>query len=164
VGDSVVAVAGALTLFILPTFHRDHPRDTPRPVFGTRMLDWKDCRPVSWGVVLLLGSGFAIASSFTSTGLSDSIGNVLLNFSSLPLVWFIMLTCFIVSLMTELISNVSMANLILPIVASLAVTQGVNPLMYMVPVTLACSFAFMLPAATPPNAVVFSYNAIKVCE
>ena len=127
------------------------------------MMEWKDCKPLSWGVVLLLGSGFAIAYTFTSTGLSDTIGNVLLNVGAIPMVWFVMLTCLLVSVMTEFISNVSMANLILPIMASMAVTQGVDPLMYMVPVTLACSFAFMLPAATPPNAVVFSYNALKVC-
>jgi solute carrier family 13 (sodium-dependent dicarboxylate transporter), member 2/3/5 len=126
------------------------------------MMDWSDCKPISWGVALLLGAGFALASSFTSTNLSETVANVLLELADFPVFWFIVISCLFVSIMTEFMSNVAMANLVLPIVSSLAVSQGENPLAYMLPVTLACSFAFMLPAATPPNAIVFSYNAIKV--
>mmetsp|Transcript_42433 Transcript_42433/g.59451 ORF Transcript_42433/g.59451 Transcript_42433/m.59451 type:complete len:271 (+) Transcript_42433:29-841(+) len=164
VDDGAVAMGAALLLFIMPTFKKNRETNRYHPVFGTRMMDWRDCKGISWGVCMLLGAGIALATASTTTGLSSALGNLIFDLGNLPIFVFIFTACLFVSFLTEFMSNVAMANLMLPIVAELADVHCENPLLFMIPVTLACSFAFMMPAATPPNAIVYSFNLIRVSD
>eukprot|EP00211_Chloroparvula_japonica_P001607 CAMPEP_0119153980 /NCGR_PEP_ID=MMETSP1310-20130426/50126_1 /TAXON_ID=464262 /ORGANISM="Genus nov. species nov., Strain RCC2339" /LENGTH=549 /DNA_ID=CAMNT_0007146467 /DNA_START=185 /DNA_END=1831 /DNA_ORIENTATION=- len=164
VGDAVVAVMGALILFASPTFPRDPDSGAVTIRWRERLLNWKDCKNISWGICLLLGAGYVIAEAFTVTGLSSTLGNMLSVVGNVPVIITIFICCFFVSFITEVVSNVAMASLILPVMAELAVASGEDPLVLMIPVTLACSLAFMLPAATPPNAIVFAYDVLRVSD
>jgi len=129
-----------------------------------RVMDWDSLLHIPWGIILLLGSGFELAKAFHTSGLSAYIGEGLSVFKHLP--WFALLfvVCFLITFATELTSNVATANICLPILGSIAVNLGQNPLLLMLPATIACSYAFMLPVATPPNAIVFASGRLKVIQ
>eukprot|EP00118_Oscarella_pearsei_P028984 m.3397 g.3397 ORF g.3397 m.3397 type:complete len:608 (+) comp9346_c0_seq1:1-1824(+) len=130
-----------------------------------RLLDWTSVQKnLPWGIVILMGGGFALADGCQESGLSEWIGQQLSNLSFLPpsvLAFFVMLT---VAMVTEVSSNVATTTLFLPILADLAVGLAINPLYLMISATLAASFAFMLPVATPPNAMVFSSGRLRVID
>jgi sodium-dependent dicarboxylate transporter 2/3/5 len=114
--------------------------------------------------VLLFGGGFALASGFKASGLSQWMGEQLKGLSSLPPLLIVACICLFITFLTELTSNTATAEILLPILAALAVSIQVNPLLLMIPGTLSCSFAFMLPVATPPNAIVFGTNRLRVSD
>ncbi|XP_032901749.1 solute carrier family 13 member 5-like [Amblyraja radiata] len=130
-----------------------------------RLLEWKEVqRKLPWNVVLLLGGGFALAKGCEASGLSLWLGRQLLPLKNLPPWIIVALLCMLIASFTECSSNVATATLFLPILASMAVMIKLNPLYVMIPSTLSTSFAFMLPVATPPNAIVFSYGHLRVTD
>lgn len=152
--DGTVAIALAVLLFAVPS--RSRPE--------TRLLNWDIARGVPWDIILLFGGGFALAGGFAQSGLAVWAGEQLAGLSAFS-PWVLVLgICLTVSLLTELTSNAATTEMLLPIVAALAVAIQVHPLFLMVPVTLSCSFAFMLPVATPPNALIFGTNRIHMMD
>lgn len=152
VRDGTVAIAAAVILFMAQA--RNRP--------GERLLDWETARRMPWDIILLFGGGFALASGFATSGLSLWIGGRLEGVGVLPPLLMILVICLAVSMLTELTSNVATTEMILPVLAALAVVLGLHPFFLMIPATIACSFAFMLPVATPPNAIVFGTGHVAV--
>ncbi|XP_073903236.1 Na(+)/citrate cotransporter isoform X2 [Castor canadensis] len=169
--DASVAVFVTILLFIVPSkkpnfkFSSQSEEERNTPFYPPPLLDWKVAhQKVPWGIVLLLGGGFALARGCEASGLSDWMGKQME-----PLRWMspkavTLLLSIIVSVSTEFTSNVATTTLFLPIFASMSRSIGLNPLYVMIPCTLSASFAFMLPVATPPNAIVFAYGHLKVSD
>ena len=152
VHDSTVAVACAMFLFILP--------DGKAP--GQRLLDWKAAESVPWGVVMIVGGGYAIAESFKVTGLAEWVGKELAFISQMPTLVVLLLVVGLMIFLTEINSNTATANIFLPVLATMAVAGGTNPLLLMIPATFACSFAFMLPSGTGTNTVIFASERVTI--
>ena len=127
-------------------------------------MNWETANKIPWGIVLLFGGGFALAQGFVDSGLSEWFGEQLTGLAELDPVTLTTANVTLVSLLTQLTSNVATTEMILPILAGLAVTIKVNPLLLMIPATLTASLAFMLPVATPPNAIIFGTNRIQIKE
>jgi sodium-dependent dicarboxylate transporter 2/3/5 len=153
--DTAIAVAGAVSLFIVPSGGTEKRKP---------LLIWEDSRNVSWGIILLFGGGLSLASAMEQVGLvqlagtfvSESIGP----FPFLVLIVLSLLALFL----TEVMSNVALVSIFVPVVCGIATASGASPLLYAIPVTLASSCAFMLPTATPPNSVVFASGELKVSD
>ena len=150
--DTGIGIAGALTLFALPA------GAGPR---GTRLLDWETAKTLPWGVLLLFGGGLSLAAAIQATGLAEWIGARLGGFA-LPTVLVLGLVITTVVFLTELTSNTATAAAFLPVLGGLAL--GVDPLPLLVASTLAASCAFMLPVATPPNAIVYGSGFLSIGE
>lgn len=154
INDGVVGIAMALVLFIIPA---------KQPV-AARIIDWNTAARLPWGIVLLFGGGFALASGFKNSGLSTWVGGQLQGLDALPPILIIAVLCLMITFLTELTSNTASAQILLPLLASLAVAIKVNPLLLMIPGTVSCSCAFMLPVATPPNAIVFGTERLQIWD
>jgi sodium-dependent dicarboxylate transporter 2/3/5 len=154
VHDSTVAMAMSLLMFFIPA---DKTRDGK-----TRyLMDWKTVEGLPWGVLLLIGGGFALAGAFASTGLSQWIGQgVTERLSGMPTWSIVGSLCLLMTFLTEFTSNIATVNTVMPILAS--VQLDVDPRLIMIPATLSTSCAFMLPIATPPNAIVFASGRIPM--
>jgi len=127
------------------------------------ILDWGTVqKKVPWGILLLFGGGFALAAGFGKTGLDKWIGEQLTGVASLPLFGVILIICLAITFLTELTSNTATTTMILPIIGATAVAASFHPLLLMIPATLSASFAFMLPVATPPNAIVYSSGWVTI--
>ena len=127
------------------------------------LLDWDTVETrMPWGILLLFGGGFALASGFVKTGLTSWIGSQLTGLASFPLWVVILCVCLGITFLTELTSNTATSTMILPVVGAAALAVGFHPLMLMIPATLSASFAFMLPVATPPNAIVFGSGWVTI--
>ncbi|HEX9729888.1 MAG TPA: SLC13 family permease [Gemmatimonadales bacterium] len=150
ISDAGIAMCAALALFAVPL---------PRARFRTA-LDWETARGIPWGVLLLFGGGLSLATAFQSSGLSAWIAGRLEGFAGLPLPLILAATATLFVLMTELTSNTATAAVGLPLMASVAGGLGVAPLPVMAAAALGSSMAFMLPVATPPNAIVFGSGAV----
>ena len=150
--DGTVAITMATILFLVPS------RKKP----GSRILDWETVSKLPWNIVLLFGGGFALASGFTKSGLSYWLGDQLSGIGSLHPLLIVAMICLFVTFLTELTSNTATSEMLLPILGSLAVAIQLNPLLLMIPATLSCSCAFMLPVATPPNAIIFGTQRIRI--
>ncbi len=148
VNDGVVAAIAAVALFVLPA------RDG-------RLLDARAFAELPWDVVLLLGGGFALAYAIRTLGLASWLGEALA-LAHLPAFGWMLAVGYLVVLLTEVTSNTATAETLLPIFAAAAVALHVHPLALMLPATMACSMAFMLPAATPPNAIVFGTGRVPI--
>lgn len=153
VSDSTVALAMAVLAFLIPV---DFAR-------GEFLMDWKTAKRLPWDVLLLLGGGICIAKGFRSSGLDQVVGAGLAPLVAGSSDWILVGgTALFVTFLTELTSNTATTAVLLPIFAQAATHCGLNPLLLMVPATLAASSAFMLPAATPPNAVVFASRLVPI--
>jgi len=152
--DGTVAIAVAVSLFVFPT----NRSDTGRLMEGSEILE------LPWHIVLLFGGGFALAQGFFTSGLSAWFGQQLTGLGLLPPLVLVLGICVLLSFLTELTSNTATAEMFLPILAALAVAIQVHPLLLMVPGALSCSFAFMLPVATPPNAIVFGTDRVRASD
>ena len=152
VNDATVAVAAALLLFAIPANLKE----------GKFLLDWEWAIKIPWGILLLFGGGIALAAGFKSTGLAAWIGQNLGLFSRVPLVIMIMITCFMLTFLTEVTSNTATSTIFMPILAATALAMAINPLLLMVPATISASCAFMLPVATPPNAIIFGSGCVTI--
>ena len=150
--DSLIAIGGAILLFITPSGDKSDPI----------LLRWKYAEKLPWGVLILLGGGLALANAVSSTGLAKWIGGTLNDASSLPLILLVFLAATLIIFLTELTSNVATTATFLPVVGAIAIESGYDPIVLVVPVTLAASCAFMLPVATPPNAIVFGSGMLNV--
>jgi len=150
--DSTVAIAGAILLFLIPG-------NWKKKEF---LLNWRDAKKIPWGILILFGGGIALASGFRDSGLSSYIGHSLKGLSHLPS-WCVVFTiCMVVTFLTEVTSNTATASIFMPILAGLAISTRIHPFLLMIPATVSASCAFMLPVATPPNAIVFSSGWIKI--
>jgi sodium-dependent dicarboxylate transporter 2/3/5 len=152
INDGTVAIFISIILFIVPSPSRK----------GGRIMDWKTAQKIPWNIVLLFGGGFALALGFQSSGLAIWFGEQLLWTKGIHPILILAAVVALMSFLTELTSNVASTQMLLPVFASLAISSGNNPLLLMIPATLASSLAFMLPTATPPNAIVFGTNRIQI--
>lgn len=150
VSDAGIAIAAALLLFLLPAADR------------RGIVEWDDVEALPWGVLLLFGGGLSLASAIEATGLATWIGESMEAVGDWPLVLIVATVTLVVILLTELTSNTATSAAFLPVVAALAVGIGQAPLTLAVPAALAASCAFMLPVATPPNAVVYGSGRVSV--
>ncbi|XP_071100549.1 solute carrier family 13 member 2-like [Haliotis cracherodii] len=168
VGDSLAAILICVSLFVFPSTRPSVFcwRKSGAPSQSvTPLLTWNVVQNrFPWGVLLLIGGGYALADACEKSGLSQWIGNQLTVFSSMdPSLMNLVLTL-LVAAATEVTSNSATAALLLPIMGNLALSLDMNPLFLMFPCVIATSFAFMLPVATPPNAIVFANGYIKVSD
>ena len=115
-----------------------------------------------WGILILFGGGFALAAGFKETGLALWLGGHLGGLSAVPPVLLVAMTCLAVTFLTEVTSNTATATMLMPVLAATAVGAGIHPLLLMLPAALSASCAFMLPVATPPNAIVFGSGWVDV--
>lgn len=156
ISDTQVAIAAAVACFIVPAEKR---RDVPK---SPALLNWSSSKEIPWGLLLLFGGGLSLSAMFTSAGLSDWIGDQVSELSFLPS-WLIVLVVIIVGLaLTELTSNTATAAAFFPIFGAVAVGVGIDPLIMTIAVTLAVCSAYMLPVATPSNAVAFGSGEITI--
>lgn len=151
INDTMIALVAATALFAWPISREK----------GHFALDWESARHVPWGVLLLFGGGLALAAGFRSTGLAEWIGGRVSGFEVSTWVLVFIVTAAIVYL-TEITSNTASTATFLPILGAVAVGLAIDPRMLAIPVALGASMAFMMPVATPPNAIVFSYEEMKL--
>ena len=161
--DGTVAIGMASVLFFIPTRKRASGGKGGEPA-DARVMGADVIPRLPWNIVLLIGGGFALASGFQQTGLAQLIGDQFGVLGALPPFVVILFICMSLTFLTELTSNTATTEMILPILASVAVATGTHPLLLMVPATLSASCAFMMPVATPPNSIVFGSNRISVGE
>ncbi len=152
VNDAVIAMTGGLLLFLIPV-------DLKRNVF---VMNWQWASKLPWGVLLLFGGGLAMAGGVKSTGLAAWIGGQVSLLEEAPVQILLVAVAFLTIFLTELTSNTATAATVIPILAAVAIGIGQNPLLLVVPAALVSSCAFMLPAATPPNAIVFGSGYISI--
>lgn len=152
IDDTIIAVISAIILFIIPA-----SKEKKR-----KLINWEEAIRLPWGILLLFGGGLAIAKGFTTSGLSDWIGSQLTLLEGASIFIILLFLIFIVNFLTEITSNLATTAMILPVLAPLALIIEVNPLVLMVGATVAASCAFMLPVATPPNAVVFGSGHLTI--
>ncbi|KAL2644247.1 hypothetical protein R1flu_011834 [Riccia fluitans] len=150
--DGTVAVVAAILLFIIPNKVRE----------GEMLMDWKHCKGISWGVLLLLGGGFALSKGIQVTGLSNYMGIKMQFMEYLPYYLLTPIMSLIINICTEFSSNVALSTLFLPILAEVAVSTNVHPLLLLVPATFSCNFAFMLPSGTPAIALAHGTGYLTV--
>jgi len=127
-------------------------------------MDWDTARKLPWNIVLLFGGGFALATGFIESGLSEWFGNQLSWITGIHPILIIAFIAFMMTFLTELTSNTATTEMMLPILAGLSVSIEINPLLFMIPATLAASMAFMLPVATPPNAIIFGTGRLRIMD
>lgn len=151
--DSTVAIAAAIALFILPSKNKSQYQ---------RIADVETISELPWKIVLLFGGGFALAKGFTASGLSTFIGQQFIGLQDADTFSLIASLSAMVVFLTEVTSNTATAEMLLPLVASISQAININPLLLMLPVTLSASMAFMMPVATPPNAIVFASGHLRI--
>jgi len=152
--DTGISLLAALALFSFPLDFKN----------GKFPLAWEDTVKLPWGILILFGGGLALASGMKISGIIDLIGTSISENKELSVFLVTSILIFVMLFMTELMSNVALVNILIPVVGGIAVGLGVSVLSIVIPVTLAASCAFMLPMATPPNAIVFASGHIKVFE
>lgn len=151
IDDTVIAMIAAVSLFIIP--NKDRSR---------RLINWDEAVKLPWGIILLFGGGMALAKGFTTTGLADWIANQMTQLDGLSMLVLILVLVAMVNFLTEITSNLATTAMLLPVLAPMALSFNIHPFMIMVSVTVAASCAFMLPVATPPNAVVFGSGYLRI--
>lgn len=156
VDDATVAICMASVMFLIPT---RTPGARSPTIMGPDVV-----RRLPWNIVLLFGGGFALAHGFQVTGLAGFIGERFAGLAGVPPLLLILSLCLGLTFLTELTSNTATIEMVLPVLASIAVATGIHPLLLMVPATLSASCAFMMPVATPPNAVVFGSQRVTIPE
>jgi sodium-dependent dicarboxylate transporter 2/3/5 len=147
-------MAAALLLFVIPS----------KKGSASRLMEWEDVARLPWGVLILFGGGLALAAQVSGSGLAVWLGESLLPVANLGTLVLIVAAAGLVVFLTELTSNLATTATFLPVIAAIAAQSGIEPLILCVPVTLAASCAFMLPVATPPNAIVFSSGVLTIPE
>ena len=175
---SVVFVLAALSWVILPTVFPDTFSDeliamiitlvlflTPvRPIKGIPLLDWDTAKHIPWDVLLPFGGGLSLSAMFTKTGFSLWIGENTRSLADLPPVVLVLLITVLIVILTEFTSNTATAAAFLPIMGGLAAGTGINVLLLVIPVALASTYGFMMPAGTPPNAIAYSSGYVRIAD
>ncbi|MTI11974.1 SLC13 family permease [Sansalvadorimonas verongulae] len=150
--DTTIAIVAAISLFVIPVNQKDK----------IYVMSWEKARDMPWGVLILFGGGLALASMIKGTGLDVWVANSMSVLGGLPLILVIAFIVTIIIFLTELTSNTATAAGFLPLLGALGVSLGIDPIMLAVPAALAASCAFMMPVATPPNAIVFSSGNLAI--
>ena len=150
--DSSIAMAGAILLFIIPSGDKEDPL----------ILRWEHLSSLPWSILILFGGGLSLATAVSNSGLAEWIGSNLSSVGSLPLPLLVMSIAMMIIFLTELTSNIATTATFLPVIGAIAIEMGINPIILAAPVTLAASCAFMLPVATPPNAIVFGSGLLRI--
>jgi sodium-dependent dicarboxylate transporter 2/3/5 len=154
VDDGVIAITVALLLFVIPA------RDKHKP----RIMNWETAKRLNWGIVLLFGGGFALAAGFVESGLTQWLSHNLSGFAGAPSGLIVGSISAGMTFLTELTSNTASTQMLLPALGAFAESNSIHPLLILIPATLSASCAFMLPVATPPNAIVFGSGEIKMSQ
>ncbi|AOM84091.1 SLC13 family permease [Salisediminibacterium beveridgei] len=152
INDAMIAITGAVMLFLIPSFKYQ----------GVKLMNWETAKNVPWGILILFGGGLAIAGGFTDTGLDVWIGSQLTVLAGIQFIVIVLAVTVLVIFLTEITSNTASATMLMPIMAAFALAIDVHPFAMMIPAAVAASCAFMLPVATPPNAVVFGSGYLKM--
>ncbi len=152
IDDTIIAMASATILFILPTKNRTEKK----------IINWESAVKLPWGILLLFGGGLALAEGFKTSGLAKWIGTQITQFEHLPLFALLFVLILAVNFLTEITSNLATTAMLLPIMAPIALALDIHPFTLMVGITVAASCAFMLPVATPPNAIVFGSGYLTI--
>jgi len=150
--DSTIAMAAAIVLFVLPVNWRK----------GEFVLDWATARRIPWGVLVLFGGGLSLARAMEQSGLAAWIGGAVGSLQAVPAIAIVVVVATLVVFLTELTSNVATTSMAMPVMAGAAVGLDLDPLLLMTTAALSASMAFMLPVATPPNAIVFGSGYLTV--
>jgi len=150
--DATIAIFGAVALFVIPADWSS----------GEFIMDWQAARRVPWGILLLFGGGISLAEAFQTSGLAKWLAGLLSGLAGAPILIIVGAVVTLAIFLTEMTSNTATSTMLMPIMASLAIAVGLNPLATMVSAAVATSFAFMLPVATPPNAIVFGSGYISI--
>ncbi|CAK9225202.1 unnamed protein product [Sphagnum troendelagicum] len=153
-GEGTVSVMMGIIPFLVPSKEAE----------GEKLMDWNTCKKLPWDVMLLLGGGFALSAGIQGSGLATSIANNMEVLHAVPYFLLTPVIALIVAITTEFSSNSATATLFLPLLAEVAISIGWHPLLLMIPATFSCSFAFMLPIATPPNAIAHSTGYLKSAD
>ncbi len=154
INDGTVAITIGIILFLIPSKEQK----------GKFIMDWKTAEKIPWEIILLFGGGFALASGFKESGLSQWFGDQLIWLKDVHPFVIILAITLLITFLTELTSNVATVETFLPVLAGLAISIELNPLLFMLPATIAASLAFMLPSATAPNAIIFGTKRLKVLD
>lgn len=152
IDDTIIAIIAGITLFIIPA-----SKEKKRPI-----LEWKEAVQLPWGILLLFGGGLALAAGFKESGLAVWIGSQMTLLSGMTLILLLFILIASINFLTEITSNLATTAMMLPILAPMALAIDVHPYLLMIGATTAASCAFMLPVATPPNAVVFGSGYLKI--
>ncbi|MGO1228379.1 MAG: SLC13 family permease [Brachybacterium sp.] len=152
ISDAGIAMVVGLVLFLLPA----------GAARGVRLLDWESAAKLPWGVLLLFGGGLALSAQFSSSGLTEWIGEVTEGVGGLPVVLIVAVVAAGVLFLTELTSNTATAATFLPLATAVAVGTGIDPMLLAIPVAIAATCAFMLPVATPPNAIAYGSGYVTI--
>ncbi|EGM78053.1 anion transporter [Rheinheimera sp. A13L] len=152
VSDTVIALCAAALLFILPDEKGS----------GTALLEWKDSQNLPWGVLLLFGGGLSMADQIQKTGVAELLAQQLQLLHTVPPVLLLLVVTSLIIFLTEVTSNTATAAAFLPLLGPVALSMDLSPLYLVVPAALAASFAFMMPVATPPNAIVFASGKLQI--
>jgi solute carrier family 13 (sodium-dependent dicarboxylate transporter), member 2/3/5 len=169
IDDSTIVLVSAISLFLLPSIRNSSKKNEIGKEKETKLeeepnnnnsddklLNWISAVKIPWGVLILIGGGLALANAFTATGLDEWIASQLNFLSGMPLIVIILVIVAVAIFSSEIISNTAAAALLIPISASLAAALDINPVLLMVPLTIATSYGFIMPVGTPPNAIVFA--------
>lgn len=154
IADAGIAIVVGILLFLLPA-----GGDAQR---GVRLLDWESAIQLPWGVLLLFGGGLALSKQFGDSGLSDWIGEQVAGMGGIPVVVLVAVATLGILFLTEMTSNTATAATFLPVASGVAMGTGIDPLMLCAPVALAATCAFMLPVATPPNAIAYGSGYVSI--
>ncbi|MEW1979652.1 DASS family sodium-coupled anion symporter [Citricoccus sp. NPDC079358] len=152
ISDAGIAMVAGLLLFLLPA----------GAARGVRLLDWESAVKLPWGVLLLFGGGLALSAQFSGSGLADWIGEQVAGLSGIPVWLLVAIMATAILFLTELTSNTATAATFLPVAGGVAMGVGVDPMLLCIPVALAATCAFMLPVATPPNAIAFGSGYVTI--
>jgi solute carrier family 13 (sodium-dependent dicarboxylate transporter), member 2/3/5 len=152
--DTTIAITGALLLFLIPINIRR----------GEFVMTWEAAKGMPWDVLLLFGGGLSLAANIERHGLSKYLGALCSGLEGIPVFFAVAVICFGILMLTELTSNTATAATFLPIAASVGVSMGHNPLLFVIPTALAANCSYMLPVGTPPNAIVFGSGMVRLPE
>jgi sodium-dependent dicarboxylate transporter 2/3/5 len=153
IDDTIIAIRAAILLFLIPTKKGNR-----------KLLTWDEAVKIPWGIIILFGGGMALAKGFVETGLANWIASQVNLFQGVSIIVLVLIITALVNFLTEVTSNLATTAMLLPILAPVALSFDVHPYILMIAVTLSASCAFMLPVATPPNAIVFGANYLKVSD
>jgi len=155
--DSIIALAGAVSLFIVPSGRTKEDPDE-------RLLEWADTKNMAWGILLLFGGGIALAKSLEEAKLMESLGQYIAGYATSNILLLIFIVTLISVFLSEVMSNIAQVIVMAPVISAVADALHINPLLLGIPMTLGASCASMMPMGTPPNAIVFASGHIKLTQ
>ena len=150
--DANIAIGAAILLFIMPSFQNDKKR----------LINWEVTKDLPWGALILIGGGLTLASAINSSGLASWLGSMTGGLENTPIIMITIISIISIIILTELNSNTATASTFIPILGATAIGLGENPLILIIPATLAASCAFMMPVATPPNAIAYASGYLNI--